>query len=199
MHHRQIVGARGVRALVRELLQLEEYVDLIIPRGGEELIRAVAGESRVPVIKHYKGVCHVYVDAEASLGMAQRICLNAKVQRPSVCNAMETLLVHEAVAGQYTTNEQGMVVPVGADLPAPNDCGNNFSRVIEAHREWFLHLIPFELLQQQPLPNRQPGGIERSAIIQFSLNVPKDSNIELWLDDLGFYRRASSADAGAQP
>jgi glutamate-5-semialdehyde dehydrogenase len=88
------------RALVRELLQLEEYVDLIIPRGGEELIRAVAGESRVPVIKHYKGVCHVYVDAEASLGMAQRICLNAKVQRPSVCNAMETLLVHEAVAGQ---------------------------------------------------------------------------------------------------
>jgi glutamate-5-semialdehyde dehydrogenase len=89
------------RALVRELLQLEEYIDLIIPRGGEELIRAVAGAARVPVIKHYKGVCHVYVDAEASLEMAQRICLNAKVQRPSVCNAMETLLVHETVAGQF--------------------------------------------------------------------------------------------------
>jgi glutamate-5-semialdehyde dehydrogenase len=89
------------RALVRELLQLEEYIDLIIPRGGEELIRAVAAESRVPVIKHYKGVCHVYVDSAASPEMAQRICINAKVQRPSVCNAMETLLVHEAVAGKF--------------------------------------------------------------------------------------------------
>jgi glutamate-5-semialdehyde dehydrogenase len=88
------------RALVRELLQLEEYIDLIIPRGGEELIRAVASNSKVPVIKHYKGVCHVYVDSEASLTMAERICLNAKIQRPSVCNAMETLLVHEAVAAE---------------------------------------------------------------------------------------------------
>jgi glutamate-5-semialdehyde dehydrogenase len=89
------------RALVRELLQLEEYIDLIIPRGGEELIRAVASNSRVPVIKHYKGVCHVYVDSEASLPMAERICINAKIQRPSVCNAMETLLVHEDVAAQF--------------------------------------------------------------------------------------------------
>jgi glutamate-5-semialdehyde dehydrogenase len=89
------------RGLVRELLQLEDYIDLIIPRGGEELIRAVAADSRVPVIKHYKGVCHVYVDADASLEMAERICVNAKVQRPSVCNAMETLLVHEAVASRF--------------------------------------------------------------------------------------------------
>ena len=89
------------RALVRELLQLEEYIDLIIPRGGEELIRAVAASSKVPVIKHFKGVCHVYVDNEASLEMAERICMNAKVQRPSVCNAMETLLVHEAIAGRF--------------------------------------------------------------------------------------------------
>jgi glutamate-5-semialdehyde dehydrogenase len=89
------------RALVRELLQLEEYIDLVIPRGGEELIRAVAENSKVPVIKHYKGVCHVYVDEAASLEMAERICMNAKVQRPSVCNAMETLLVHEAVAANF--------------------------------------------------------------------------------------------------
>jgi glutamate-5-semialdehyde dehydrogenase len=88
-------------ALVHELLQLDQYIDLIIPRGGEELIRAVAANSRVPVIKHYKGVCHVYVDSEASLEMAERICMNAKVQRPSVCNAMETLLVHEAVAPAF--------------------------------------------------------------------------------------------------
>ncbi|MGH7817766.1 MAG: glutamate-5-semialdehyde dehydrogenase [Candidatus Binatia bacterium] len=88
-------------ALVNELLQLEEYIDLIIPRGGEELIRVVVANSKIPVIKHYKGVCHVYVDSDASLEMAERICFNAKVQRPSVCNAMETLLVHEAVAPKF--------------------------------------------------------------------------------------------------
>lgn len=89
------------RNLVQELLQLEEFIDLIIPRGGEELIRAVVANSRIPVIKHYKGVCHVYVDNEASLEMAERICLNAKVQRPAVCNAMETMLVHEKVAAAF--------------------------------------------------------------------------------------------------
>ena len=88
-------------ALINELLQLEEYIDLIIPRGGEDLIRAVVANSKIPVIKHYKGICHVYVDSDASLEMAERICFNAKVQRPSVCNAMETLLVHQAVAAQF--------------------------------------------------------------------------------------------------
>lgn len=88
-------------ALVNELLQLEQYIDLIIPRGGEELIRAVVENSKVPVIKHYKGVCHVYVEADAAPEMAERICFNAKVQRPSVCNAMETLLVHEAMAPKF--------------------------------------------------------------------------------------------------
>ena len=88
-------------ALVNELLQLEDYIDLIIPRGGEELIRAVVANSKIPVIKHYKGICHVYVDSDASLAMAERICFNAKVQRPSVCNALETLLVHQAVAAQF--------------------------------------------------------------------------------------------------
>jgi glutamate-5-semialdehyde dehydrogenase len=83
------------------LLQLEDFIDLIIPRGGEELIRAVAAQSRIPVIKHYKGVCHVYIDEDASLEMAERICMNAKVQRPSVCNAVETLLVHEGIAPKF--------------------------------------------------------------------------------------------------
>ena len=96
----QVVQSKD-RALVQELLLLDGYIDLIIPRGGEELIRAVAANSRVPVIKHYKGVCHVYVDSEASLEMAERICMNAKVQRPSVCNAMETLLVHENIAPAF--------------------------------------------------------------------------------------------------
>lgn len=89
------------RAVLRELLALEDLVDLVIPRGGEGLIRFVAETSRIPVIKHYKGTCHVYVDAAADLEMAVAITVNAKVQRPGVCNAAETLLVHEAVAPRF--------------------------------------------------------------------------------------------------
>lgn len=89
------------REAIRELLSLPEYVDLCMPRGGEGLIRAVTECSKVPVIKHYKGVCHVFVDSAADLAMAERIVMNAKVQRPAVCNAMETLLVDRAVARQF--------------------------------------------------------------------------------------------------
>ena len=96
----QVVESKD-RAMVHELLQLEDYIDLVIPRGGEELIRMVTANSRVPVIKHFKGVCHVYVDNDASVEMAERICINAKVQRPAVCNAMETLLVHEGIAPAF--------------------------------------------------------------------------------------------------
>jgi len=85
-------------AAVRELLKQDKYIDVVIPRGGEALIREVARTSRIPVIKHYKGVCHVYVDKDADLKMAHRITINAKTQRPGVCNAMETLLVHKDVA-----------------------------------------------------------------------------------------------------
>ncbi len=88
------------RAFMLELLKAEEWVDVLIPRGGEGLIRFVAEHARVPVIKHYKGVCHVYVDAGADLDMARAICKNAKVQRPGVCNAMETLLVHRDAADE---------------------------------------------------------------------------------------------------
>jgi len=83
---------------VKEIVQLEGKVDLVIPRGGESLIRAVVEQARVPVIKHYKGVCHVFVDAAANQDMAMAIVENAKCQRPGVCNAMETLLIHEAIA-----------------------------------------------------------------------------------------------------
>jgi glutamate-5-semialdehyde dehydrogenase len=89
------------RDAVRELVQLEGLVDLAIPRGGESLIRAVVEQARIPVIKHYKGVCHTFVDATADLDKALKICENAKCQRPGVCNAMETLLVHEAVATKF--------------------------------------------------------------------------------------------------
>lgn len=89
------------RKAVNEMLKLEEYIDLIIPRGGEDLIRAVVNQSRIPVIKHYKGVCHIFVDESCDLDMAVNICMNAKTQRPGVCNAMETLLVHKGVAGEF--------------------------------------------------------------------------------------------------
>ena len=89
------------REVVTEMLKLEDKVDLIIPRGGEGLIRFVAENSRIPVLKHYKGVCHVYVDEHADLGMAEEICRNAKVQRPGVCNSMETMLVHSSVAPDF--------------------------------------------------------------------------------------------------
>jgi len=86
------------REAIKELLSLTQYVDLCMPRGGEGLIRAVAECSKVPVIKHYKGVCHVFVDRDADLKMAEDIVMNAKVQRPAVCNAMETLLVDQSLA-----------------------------------------------------------------------------------------------------
>src|SRR5438309_8246128 len=89
------------REAIKELLSLTQYVDLCLPRGGEGLIRAVAECSQVPVIKHYKGVCHVYVDADADLEMAEEIALNAKVQRPAVCNAMETLVVDGRIARKF--------------------------------------------------------------------------------------------------
>ena len=89
---------RTEREAVLELLKQDRYVDLIIPRGGESLMKTVTEESRIPVIRHDKGVCHIYVDTDADLGMAQTICFNAKVQRPATCNAMETLLIHQNIA-----------------------------------------------------------------------------------------------------
>jgi glutamate-5-semialdehyde dehydrogenase len=89
------------RKAVEYLLKMDSYVDLIIPRGGEGLIRMVAQNSRIPVIKHYKGVCHVYVDKAADFKKAIDICVNAKVQRPGVCNAMETLLVDKKIANEF--------------------------------------------------------------------------------------------------
>jgi len=89
------------RRAVTEMLKLNAYIDVIIPRGGEELIRVVMENSTIPVIKHYKGICHIYVDQEADLKMAEEISFNAKVQRPGVCNSMETLLINEKIAAEF--------------------------------------------------------------------------------------------------
>jgi len=92
---------RPDREVVLALLKSDQYIDLIIPRGGDALMKTVTEHATIPVIKHDKGVCHVYVDSDVDLAMAQRISLNAKVQRPSTCNTMETLLVHEKIAKKF--------------------------------------------------------------------------------------------------
>ncbi len=89
------------RDAVKHLVQMDEYVHMIIPRGGESLIRAVAEMARVPVLKHYKGVCHIYVDASADQAMALAVIENAKCQRPGVCNAAEKVLVHQDIAADF--------------------------------------------------------------------------------------------------
>jgi len=89
------------RQAIIEMVKLEGIIDLIIPRGGEGLVRAVTENSRIPVLKHYKGVCHVFVDRDADLQMAEDICFNAKVQRPGTCNAMETMLVDAKIARKF--------------------------------------------------------------------------------------------------
>ncbi|CAB1078461.1 Gamma-glutamyl phosphate reductase (EC [Olavius algarvensis Delta 1 endosymbiont] len=111
----QVVPLRE-REAVLALLQQEEFVDLIIPRGGEGLIRFVVEHSKIPVLKHYKGVCHVYVDNDADLKMAQDICFNAKVQRPGVCNAMETLLVHRGAADAFLPEMARRYTEAGVEI-----------------------------------------------------------------------------------
>jgi len=136
------------REAVHILLQLDQYVDLIVPRGGEGLIRYVAGNTRIPVVKHYKGICHTYVDKDADLAMARAICFNAKVQRPGVCNAMETMLVHKDCARRFLPDmirdlqDAGVevrgcpvtrrIVPGGVLVAKPQDWGEEYLDLILA-------------------------------------------------------------------
>ena len=104
------------RRAVDILLKLDKYIDLVIPRGGESLINKVVSLSRIPVIKHYKGICHVYIDEWADLNMAEKICFNAKVQRPGVCNAMESMLVHKDVAVRFLPSMLKMFKQAGVQI-----------------------------------------------------------------------------------
>ncbi len=134
------------REAIPILLSLTQYVDLCMPRGGESLIRAVADCSKVPVIKHYKGVCHVFVDADADLKMAEEIVMNAKVQRPGVCNAAETLLVDKAVAEQFLPQMAQMLADKKVELRCDaaslglvqSAIGNRQSAIkAAAEQDWF--------------------------------------------------------------
>ena len=130
------------REVVQEMLQLEEEIDLIIPRGGEELIRFVVSHSKIPVIKHYKGVCHIFVDESADPEMATQICLNAKVQRPGVCNAMETLLVHEAAANRFLPRIAQALEREGVELRGCRRTREILPEINEAKEEdWFAEYL----------------------------------------------------------
>jgi glutamate-5-semialdehyde dehydrogenase len=104
------------RTAVDELLVQDESVHLIIPRGGESLIRSVVEKSRIPVLKHYKGVCHVYIHSQADLKKATDIAINAKIQRPAVCNAMETLLIDESLSAQFLPNLITKLQELGVEI-----------------------------------------------------------------------------------
>jgi len=111
------------REAVNSLLKQEESIDLIIPRGGEGLIRFVVENSKIPVLKHYKGVCHVYVDEDADLNMAEKICFNSKVQRPGVCNALETMLVHRKIAEAFLPQIANRLIKAGVEIRGcPETC-----------------------------------------------------------------------------
>jgi glutamate-5-semialdehyde dehydrogenase len=132
------IFSRIEREAIQEMLQLEEEIDLIIPRGGEELIRFVTSHSKIPVIKHYKGVCHIFVDKTANLEMATRICLNAKVQRPGVCNAMETLLIHEKVAKRFLPEIAEVLQKEGVEIRGCPKARKILSGIKEAKEEdWY--------------------------------------------------------------
>lgn len=106
---------------VLEMLKQEEYIDLIIPRGGESLIRFVVENSKIPVIKHYKGVCHVFVDATADFDKAEKIIINSKTQRPGVCNALETLLIHRDVAERFVPRIFSVLSGLGVEIRGDDD------------------------------------------------------------------------------
>lgn len=110
-----MVGTADRKAL-DVLLKLDQYIDLVMPRGGESLIRHVADFSRIPVIKHYKGICIIYVDDRADLNQAQAICFNAKVQRPGVCNAMESMLVHKDIAARFLPGMAKKLKDAGVEI-----------------------------------------------------------------------------------
>jgi glutamate-5-semialdehyde dehydrogenase len=122
------------RAAVDELLKLDDLIQLCIPRGGESLIRAVAEKSRIPVIKHYKGVCHVYVDRDADLDMAERIIVNAKCQRPATCNALETLLVDAPIAETFLPRIEKALADRHVQIRREKDWGVEFLDLVIATR-----------------------------------------------------------------
>ena len=134
------------RDLLAALLRQNETIDVVVPRGGESLIRAVAEGSTIPVIKHYKGVCHVYVDDLADLDMAEAICFNAKVQRPGVCNAMETMLIHKHVAARFLPRICRHLAEAGVELRGCDETRRIWHDAVPATEEdWYAEYLDLVL------------------------------------------------------
>jgi len=130
---------------VTEMLKQEEFIDVIIPRGGESLIRFVVEHSKIPVIKHYKGVCHVFVDSSADFDMAERIIVNSKTQRPGVCNALETLLIHKDVAESFIPRIAAVLTGLKVEMRG-DDCFRQFAPAATPATEEDWHAEYLELI-----------------------------------------------------
>ncbi len=163
------------RDAIPALLSLTQYVDLCMPRGGEGLIRAVTECSKVPVIKHYKGVCHVFVDRDADLAMAENIVLNAKVQRPGVCNAMETLLVDKSVAAKFIPLIAAMLGEKKVELRAD---------------EATLHQL--STINYQPQPKAATEADWSTEYNDYILNVRVVDGVQAAIDHINHYGSAHS-------
>ncbi len=131
---------------VLEMLKQDEFIDLIIPRGGESLIRFVVEHSKIPVIKHYKGVCHVFVDASADFDKAEKIIINSKTQRPGVCNALETLLIHRDAAERFVPRIFSVLSGLGVELRG-DDAFRKFAPEAKAATEedWYEEFLDLVL------------------------------------------------------
>jgi glutamate-5-semialdehyde dehydrogenase len=130
------------RQAILDMLKLEDFIDLVIPRGGEGLIRTVSQNSLIPVLKHYKGVCHIFVDRQADLEKAYSICLNAKVQRPGVCNAMETLLIDGPIAGIFLSRMAQIFKQHGVELRGCPRCRAFFPEMkVATEEDWYAEFL----------------------------------------------------------
>ncbi|MBP7342087.1 MAG: glutamate-5-semialdehyde dehydrogenase [Smithellaceae bacterium] len=175
------------REAVSTLLTLEEFIDLIIPRGGEELIRAVVAQSRIPVIKHYKGVCHIFVDASADSEMAVNICANAKAQRPGVCNALETLLVHDSIASAFLPRVAERLQKAGVVLrgcPATREIVKNAEAAAE--EDWYAEYLDLILaVRVVPSLDEAMAHIEKYGSLHTESIVTKDyANAQRFLNEV---------------
>ncbi len=178
------------RKAVHILLTLSDYVDLIIPRGGESLIKEVAGRSLIPVLKHYKGVCHIYVDEDADLNMAEKICFNAKVQRPSVCNSMETLLVNKDIAARFLPSMVKRYKEAGVEIrgcPVTRKIAKGIKAAVE--KDWsaeYLDLI---------LSIKVVSGLDEAVehINQYSTKLSDAIVTENYHNSVEFLRKVDSA------
>ncbi|MCK4532192.1 glutamate-5-semialdehyde dehydrogenase [bacterium] len=186
------------REAIGELICLDEFIDVIIPRGGEEMIKHIKSNASVPVITHGKGLCHTYVDKEANPEQAQKICFNAKVQRPGVCNAMETLLVHKEIAKEFLPKMIKIFKEADVELRGCTKTKTIFPSLKEATAEdWETEYLSLTLsikivdsLNEAIEHINQYGSQHSDAII--TENKERAEQFLSWVDSASVYWNAST-------